>query len=339
MPSRIFPTFLALLLSTFPAAANDQRVLDFVETCRTRLTDNRTLAGDADGWFFPTREIKQLSLGNFWEKPWAEVSRNQSDPVPSMIEFHQLLAEKNVKLLIVPVPAKATIYPGKFAGHFAPGEAQGISPFMENLRKQGLNVVDLEPLFLEMRTHSTEKLWCAQDAHYSPAACVKIADLVADILESEFGMERHKNTTLCRSEAEEISILGDLVAYSEWQNSTPQEIVDVQYVSRENPLQSNAESPVLLLGDSHTLVFSDAENFHCESAGLFDHLSAAMGSAIDLEGSASGGLVTSRINLYRKAVNTPGYWDRKKVVVWVFTAREFTQSSFTRGFVSIPIER
>lgn len=330
---------LSLIIASPFVHGSDERTSEFVANCKQRLTDNRAIKGDAKGWFFPMREIKQLSLGKFWERSWEEVSRNHSDPVPSMIEFHNLLAQKGVNLLVVPIPAKATIYPEKFSSGFQPGEAPGVSPFVQSLSAKGLNVVDLEALFLEKRKKGEQsKFWCEQDAHYSPAACVEVADLIAGILEEDFGIEKQENTSLKRSEAEKIMIQGDLVAYSEWEGS-PRESLSVQYVDRGTPLTSDINSPVLLLGDSHTLVFSDAENFHCEGAGLFDHLSSALGRPVDLEGNAAGGLVTSRINLFRKAVANPGYWDNKKVVVWVFTAREFTQSGYSQGFISIPIER
>ena len=138
--------------------------------------------------------------------------------------------------------------------------------------------------------------------------------------------------------------MDDLVAHSAREEPGKKEILMVRYVIGSflegGPfLKSETASPLLLLGDSHVLVFSDRKNFHCDGAGLFDHPSFEMGRALDLEGSAGGGLINSRVNLFRKAVADPGYWKKKKVVVWVFAAREFTQTSDKQGFISIPIER
>ena len=332
--------FLAYLLIVSHGLGNELKRAQFSEVCLERLSDSRVLQGEEPNWFFSGNEIRHLSLGKFWEKPWEKVTRNRSNPIPAIVEFHRLLQEKNVELLIVPIPAKATIYPEKFAGGFSPGEAPGISPFVQILRKKGLNVLDLEPFFLEQRKKgSLERYWCEQDAHFSPLACVRIADIIADRLKNDCGIEPIENPELVRSEEKEIKIVGDLVAFSSWENAFPKETLRVQYVGNPKPVTSDVNSPILLLGDSHTLVFSDALSFHCEGAGLFDHLSSAMGRALDLEGNASGGLITSRINLFRKAVAHPGYWNKKKAVVWVFTAREFTQNSYKRGFISVPIER
>jgi alginate O-acetyltransferase complex protein AlgJ len=312
----------------------------FTQCCASRISEVRVIRGDAKNWFFPMREIKQLSLGNFWEKPWKEITLNQSNPIPSILEFQNRLAQKNVQLLIVPIPAKATIYPEKFSTRFAPGQAQGLTQFIIQLQAQGLQVLDLEPLFLEKRQIDPDfKFYCAQDAHFSPMGCLLVADLIADRLHKDFQIPHQENPALKRTREQQIQITGDLVAFSEWEKTTTRETLPIQYVSPAAPIDSQLQSPILLLGDSHTLVYSDQESFHCESAGLFDHLSAALGQPIDLEGSASGGLMTSRINLYRKAAANPGYWARKKVVVWVFTAREFTQCSYQAGFISIPIER
>lgn len=314
----------------------------FVERCGELISGSeRTIQGEVGSWFFSTREIRQLSLGNFWEENWAELSRNNSDPVPSMIEFQDLLAEKGVGLLVVPVPAKATVYPDKLFEGFPPGEAQGQGPLVDLLRSKGLRVLDLETHFVSRRQQgASEKFWCAQDAHFSPMACVEVADLIAETLEREFAINREARSDLFRSGIQEIEIVGDLVAHTQWEGRSGKERLQVRYVGDpEQPLKSDEGSPIVLLGDSHTLVFSEPGAFHCDGAGLFDHLSAAMGRPLDLVGNAAGGLVSSRINLYRKASSIPGYWDDKKVVVWVFTAREFTQSSFKKGFISVPIER
>ena len=132
-----------------------------------------------------------------------------------------------------------------------------------------------------------------------------------------------------------------MVKGTEWESATPREKVQVQTITDESgqPLQPNLTSPVLLLGDSHTLVFSEPESFHCDGVGLFDQLSYQLGGPIDLEGSAGGGLVTARLNLYRKVVANPTYWQGKRAVVWVFSAREITQSTFRKGFISVPIEK
>ena len=76
---------------------------------------------------------------------------------------------------------------------------------------------------------------------------------------------------------------------------------------------------------------------HCTGAGVLDHLAAAYGFAPDLVGVRGSGLVQARKQLFYKAAAAPGYWDSKKLVIWLFSAREFTQS--TDKPVAIPLTR
>src|SRR5690606_35191345 len=104
-------------------------------------------------------------------------------------------------------------------------------------------------------------------------------------------------------------------------------------------VEQDPGSSVLLLGDSHTLVFHEGEEngMHCRGAGVFDHLARALGFAPDLVGVRGSGLVQARKQLFYRAGSVPGYWDNKKIVVWLFSAREFTQSSDRP--VAIPLDR
>ena len=76
---------------------------------------------------------------------------------------------------------------------------------------------------------------------------------------------------------------------------------------------------------------------HCSGAGVIDHLAVRLGVVPDLVGVRGSGLVQARKQLFYKAASTPGYWESKKLVIWLFSVREFTQS--TDRFISIPLER
>lgn len=326
-------------------AGSDERAAAFAKAAGEKVAEKPNIQGDNSEWFFLVRELKQMSLGKFWEKDWAEIAQNQTNPIPSMVELNELLKAKGVDLIVVPVPAKASIYPGKLDARFAPGDPWPLTPFLDEMKAKGLNVIDIEPLMRERRdAQPEEKLWCAQDAHFSPKTCEIIAGLVkAEIEKAEWYAGQTKET-LKRSDPAELEIVGDQVKGSEWEGQVPKETLKVQYAGRLNgdriePVQPDRESPVLLLGDSHTLVFQEGASggMHCKGAGLFDQLSYELGFPIDLVGVRGSGLVQARRNLFMTATQTPDYWAKKKTVVWVFSVREFTQS-FDK-IISIPIER
>jgi alginate O-acetyltransferase complex protein AlgJ len=86
------------------------------------------------------------------------------------------------------------------------------------------------------------------------------------------------------------------------------------------------------MGDSHTLIFHDPLLF-ARGAGLPDHLALRLGLAVDLVGVRGSGATSTRIELLRRKDNLEG----KKLVIWCFSFREFTES--TTGWRKVPVVR
>ncbi|MEM7010285.1 MAG: hypothetical protein AAF585_02275 [Verrucomicrobiota bacterium] len=299
-------------------------------------------SGVDEDWFFLTAELLHVGTGQFWTKDWADVSENGQDPIPFMVQFQQLLADKNVELLVVPVPAKSTIYPDKLVSDAKPGTPHETKPFFAKLKDAGLNVLDLEHIFAAERA-AGKKMHCAHDAHFSPYACQVIAKNIIDqVRDKDWFKQQARPKKIQRFGELDLGIVGDLVP--EDLTSKVAETLKVQYCGVEGdgkvePVEPDAASPILLLGDSHTLVFQEgaSRGMHARAAGLLDQLQAETGFACDLVGAKGSGMKTARVNLYRKAAADPSYWTNKKLVIWCFSVREFTQS-FDK-LVEIPIER
>ena len=73
---------------------------------------------------------------------------------------------------------------------------------------------------------------------------------------------------------------------------------------------------------------------HARGAGLADQLALELGFPVDLIAVRGSGATPARINLFRRAQRDPDYWQDKKLVIWVFTAREFTHAD---GWRIVPI--
>ena len=295
----------------------------FAKKAAAKVGDSFSVQGDDDAWFFLNREIKQMALGAFWDGDWAASAANRTDPLPSIIEFNDLLKTNGVDLIFVPVPAKASIYPDKLDATAKPTDPIALSPIIEKLNKAGVNTIDFEKVARDHRAANPgEKLWCEQDAHFTPLAAKMIAQLVA----KEMGGKVKGDKKFTRKPATELKIVGDQVKGTDWEGKIPQETIAIEEVAGVEP---DPTSSVLLMGDSHTLVFQEggSNGMHCKGAGIFDQLSFELGLPLDLVGVRGSGLMQARKNLYRQAKANPGYWGTKKVVVWVFSVREFTQSS------------
>lgn len=309
----------------------------FAETALRRVEEKPHVRGEAAEWFFSVRELKHLGTGKFWEKPWEEVARNQGNPISAISEFQDLLEKKGIGLILVPVPPKAAVYPEKLDAGFSAGDALDPASFLEQLRSEGITVLDLQREFLEQRKKEEgDPLYCRQDSHYSPRAIERIAEMIVEASGIEL-----RDSPFSLGKGEKIQMIGDQIVGSEWEGKVGPEELSLRPVLDEGKrgVEPNPGSRFLLLGDSHTLVFQQGEEFgmHTSGAGLLDHLSLRFGEAFDLVGVRGSGMVQARKQLFYRAAQNPGYWNTKELVVWVFTMREFTQS--IDRLISIPLER
>ena len=91
---------------------------------------------------------------------------------------------------------------------------------------------------------------------------------------------------------------------------------------------------MLLLGDSFTLVFHD---FYGTNAGLLDQLAVELGFAPDVIGTRGSGATPVRISLFRRGAKDPGFLDKKKIIIWCFASREFTEAA--QGWQKLPVAK
>ncbi|HCF94298.1 MAG TPA: hypothetical protein DEW46_04495, partial [Verrucomicrobia bacterium] len=59
-----------------------------------------------DGWLYLKSELRFCSQGGFWGGPG-----DGDDPLPAILDFAEQLRSRGVELWLVPVPAKAAVYP------------------------------------------------------------------------------------------------------------------------------------------------------------------------------------------------------------------------------------
>jgi len=347
---RFFCTFflLAALAGALPAQtpltdAQQKFAAELATTVQNLEKKNAAAGAGVDGWLFFGGELRLLSLGRFWGDEAAKVSRahkpDLADPVPAILDFQQQLKARGIELLVVPVPPKAAIYPEKIVPGFdvrTTDPAPVLHRFYEELRGAGIDVLDLSALFIQNRGHARGPVFCKTDSHWSGIGCVLAAQAIADKVRSKLPGPATPNEYA--SDWKEVQVSGDLDGLVSHETHKPgPEKIAVQSVSEKGNgavVEPDANSPILLLGDSHTLVYHD---FLAERAGLLDQLALQLGFAPDLIGTRGSGATPVRLNLYRRSVKDAGYLAKKKVVVWCFAAREFTEA--TEGWAKAPVTK
>ncbi|MEM8960654.1 MAG: hypothetical protein AAGD38_04180 [Acidobacteriota bacterium] len=286
------------------------------------------IEGDA-GWLFLPAELRHLAAGEYWGDAAQEASRapraDERDPLPAILDFHRQLEAKGIRLLLVPVPTKAAVYADRLPGDPPAGRLDAADRrFIEVLRDEGVEVVDLAPVFAAAQS---DALYCRQDTHYAPQGIALASAAILAALDTPDWLAAEGTTYELRDET--LTIEGDLWLMLPEPRPAQEELTFTQVVD-VGPI--DPESPVLVLGDSHALVFHVGGDLHAEGGGLADRLAAELGFPVDLIGVRGSGATPARVSLLRRG----DALDDKKVVIWVFAAREFTQS---QGWAKVPISR
>jgi len=300
---------------------------------------NASVVAGSDGWLFFVPELRHLSVGTFWGDDAAKVSRatspTKADPLPAILDFNDQLKKAGIDLLIVPVPAKAAIYPEMIDPGTMNTESTRLdssdAEFVGVLKQNGINVLDLAPTFIQYRKdHPDQPLYTKEDTHWSGYGIDVAAYAVAEVVRKEAwfpGVPTMKFTTATAP----ASLTGDLVSMMSGAKPGPESVVLTSVKDdKGGPVQSWRQSPLVVLGDSHNLIYSVGDDMLAVSSGFPENLAAKIGFAPDTVGVRGSGATPARVNLARRADNMAG----KKMVVWCFTVREFTEG---QGWSKVPV--
>ncbi len=290
------------------AALATSQALETEAILKERLESAQASAIEGvEGWRFLPAEIKHLLAG--------DPSQDPKQPLDAIVDLNQQLKSLNVRLILVPVPAKAAIHPEfldprfKTAGIPAPETG-----FYESLRAKGVEVLDLSQVFASAKANGP--LYCARDTHWNGSAITLAARELGGVVQGVSA----KSLALDAKE-ETVEIQGDLGGGTEKVT-----LRMVRPHGQSVRLEPDRESPILVLGDSHVLVFHEGGDMHATGAGLPDQLAFELGTAVDVLGVRGSGATSARVSLARRARANPDYLRAKKVIIWCFGARELTQA-------------
>lgn len=318
---------------------------DFMNECgRLAASDSAKANGAVRGkgeWIFLASELRHVSAGKFWGAASTVVSEavkdDARDPAPALIDFAQQLKALGIDLVLVPVPPKVIVYPDRLTDAYVANEV-GLPAradpyhraFYAMLREMGLNVLDLTDALLTARTDDDALglVYCKQDSHWSPRGAALAAEhLQRELQKHAWYQERQRVEYYTLPNT--VQITGDLWSML-GDTELPRESVRCLQVSSTpdvlTPVARSDQSPLLLLADSHGLVFSDGGDMHARGAGMPDLLALKLGMPIDMISRRGSAATSIRIDLARKFYRDESYRDAKKLIVWLFAAREFTEA-------------
>ena len=271
----------------------------------------------SDGWRFLPAELR---FADKLASP--DISALAAPAVTVIADFASQLREGGVSLVVVPIPPKALVQSSSLG---LTAEEQlamksGWEKIMADLGGRGVQAID----FLTDYTAATEPVFCLRDTHWSGRGIdVAVQRLLAALPGAGIAVDAASEGA--QAPLKDMEINGDL-------GGSPEK---VQLRFPAVPDSSNAPQ-LLLLGDSHVLVFHQGGDLHGTGAGLPEQLASVLGFMPSVLGVRGSGATSSRLQLARKLRSEPDYLAGKKLVVWVFAGREFTEADMWKKIPIFP---
>jgi alginate O-acetyltransferase complex protein AlgJ len=252
------------------------------------------------------------------------------DPLPAITAFARTLERRGIRLIVLPVPGKATVHPAQLtsrASDITPAPRNASFPaFVQALRDAGVNVLDIAPLLATHARRVARPMYLRTDTHWTPEAVRVVATALAEVIGPHLSREAPQNPWRTRDTS--VSSAGDLaalLALPSWTPVPPQQVTLTQVLTADGqPWRPDPTAEVLLLGDSYTNIYSSAGLGWGEGAGLAEHLSLALGRGVDRFVQNDAGASATREALARAIRRTPERLDVKTVVVYQFAERELS---------------
>ena len=276
------------------------------------------------GFLDPEVLAKRAASGN-------EYSRApKPDPRSAILDFHKQLAERGIRLVLMPTPVKPMLEAEHFTTRYADQDTvlQNVSfePFLEELENQGVLVFDPAPALLEHKRETGRPQYLETDTHWTPAAMEFVAKQLQEFLKKHVEFDPHPAAGY-RKHSLDVSNLGDIAVMMKLppdQTLYPQQSARIHQIQEPDGTlwEPDPSADVLLLGDSFSNVFSLAGLRWGESAGLAEQLSFLLQRPIDRIAQNDAGASATRQALALELARGQDRLAGKRVVVWQFAIRE-----------------
>jgi alginate O-acetyltransferase complex protein AlgJ len=245
------------------------------------------------------------------------------------LAFHRALAQRGIRLVLLPMPDKAALAPGPLHGRgdrVEPARNVDYERFLGELRQQGVAVFDARKSTPKGRA---EPLFLAQDTHFSPLFMEAIARDLGRFVSGLGVLSPLAEPPRLHAVEQSMTRVGDLVDMlklpEEQQLFLPQSALVHQVQDAANAAwEPDAAADVLLLGDSFTNIFTLEGMGWGNAAGLGPQLALALGRPLDVIAQNDSGAYATRQALSRELSAGQDRLAGKRVVIWEFASRELS---------------
>ncbi len=260
----------------------------------------------------------------------------QPDPVKAIAHFNEQLADRGIRLIVMPTPVKPMIHPERFARSFNDGPAplQNISydRFIGDLAQHGVLVFDCASALVDAARYDAQSMYLRSDTHWRPEAVELVAGLLRDFISTNISLPDVDNpgyTVQCVmvEQLGDVAMMLKLPARQSFYRH--EQVVIRQILAPGGALWApDASSDVLVLGDSFSNIYSQEGLGWGESAGLVEQLSFELMRPLDRIVRNDSGAYATRAMLDRELARGRDRLAGKRVVIYQFACRELAEGDW-----------
>lgn len=257
----------------------------------------------------------------------------QPDPVKAIMDFKKQLAGRNIQLILMPTPIKASVLPELFSTgmYHPPLQNRSWHEFLQQMKEAAIPVFDSGPILTEYMKKLGSPVYLQTDTHWRSDGMEVVAEALASFLSERFSFSGRSDVLKRRKLS--IQNKGDIDAMLRFPEESmfyPQETVLIHpVVTAANELwQVDSGAEILLLGDSFSNIYSLAGMGWGEGAGFGEQLSFYLQQPVDLILQNDAGSFATRELLAKELGHGNDRLAGKKVVIWQFATRELASGNW-----------
>lgn len=308
-----------------------------------RAGNEEAYPGD-NGWLFYRPGIDYLTGPGFLDEAHLAQPEALGDtlsdpihpnPLPAILDFHEQLAQRGIRLIVVPTPVKPMIHPEKFSSRYGGPNALPQNPsyatFIKRLEREGILIFDPAPLLHAVHAKSDSPQFLQTDTHWTFSAMTLAAEQLAEYITRRVELpgrsQRYQRLPLTVTNSGDIANMLRLPAsrplYPRKQMAIQQVLTDRNELWKPDP-----QTDILLLGDSFSNIYSLEGMGWGTAAGFAEQLSHALQRPVDALLRNDAGAFATRELLGREMARGRDRLAGKRIVIWQFSDRELTASDW-----------
>lgn len=266
-------------------------------------------------------------------RPGMSIEARQANPLPAIQQFASDLRLRGIELWLLPIPSKATqLAWAHSCNNATPALHNPSYPlFLAELARNQIALCDVSHVLPTPAPSATGYL--RTDSHWSPAGLQRVVQSLATHLKTSIVSDPGPVTDQFQTARSTVENVGDIARLlgpgTSGQTVSPEHCEITQVLNSQGlPWTPDPASPILLLGDSFTNIYSQPELGWGTSAGLSEQLSLALGFRIDRIALNAGGAQATRRELVRQMRQGTDRLAGKRIVIWQFAERELSQGDW-----------